>query len=168
MTISATEAVTSTTAFPSGISTTQSTSEDKQMFLQLMVAQLRYQDPLNPADSGEFLAQSAQFPSLEKMQDVSDRVGALLGSQMAFGAGAMVGQKVSWIDLDGETTHAGTISGVTFGAEGPVFDIDGTQVPLAQLLSVGTTTPPAPTTSGSDDSGTSTDTTDPAAPRAAV
>lgn len=148
MTVSATEAVSGTpTAFPTGTTTLSSTSEDKQMFLELMVAQLRYQDPLNPADSGEFLAQSAQFTALEKMQDVSDRVGALLGSQMAFGAGAMVGQQVSWIDLDGETTHTGTIAGVTFGAEGPVFDIGGTQVPLAQLLSVGTTTtPPSGTT----------------------
>lgn len=144
MTISANEAVTSTTtAFPTGATTASSTSEDKQMFLELMVAQLRYQDPLNPADSGEFLAQSAQFTSLEKMQDVSDRVGALLGSQMAFGAGAMVGQQVSWIDTDGVTSHSGTISGVTFGAQGPVFDVDGTQVPLAQLLSVGATTAPA-------------------------
>jgi flagellar basal-body rod modification protein FlgD len=148
VTISANEAVTSTTtAFPTGAATTSATSEDKQMFLELMVAQLRYQDPLNPADSGEFLAQSAQFTALEKMQDVSDRVGALLGSQMAFGAGAMVGQQVSWIDTDGTTTHSGTISGVTFGAEGPVFDIDGTQVPLAQLLSVGATTTPTPTPS---------------------
>jgi len=155
VTISANEAVTSTTtAFPTGATTTSSTSEDKQMFLELMVAQLRYQDPLNPADSGEFLAQSAQFTSLEKMQDVSDRVGALLGSQMAFGAGAMVGQQVSWIDTDGVTSHSGTISGVTFGAQGPVFDVDGTQVPLAQLLSVGTTTPPA--TSGADTTSTTT------------
>lgn len=144
MTISATEAATPS-AFPTGAATASATSEDKQMFLELMVAQLRYQDPLNPADSGEFLAQSAQFTALEKMQDVSDRVGALLGAQMAFGAGAMVGQQVSWVDTDGTTTHSGTIAGVTFGAEGPVFDIDGTQVPLAQLLSVGTTAP-APTT----------------------
>jgi flagellar basal-body rod modification protein FlgD len=150
VTISAHEPVTgttATTAFPTGAATTSATSEDKQMFLELMVAQLRYQDPLNPTDSSAFLAQSAQFTSLEKMQDVSDRVGALLGSQMAFGAGAMVGQDVSWIDTDGVTTHTGTIAGVTFGASGPVFDIDGTQVPLAQLLSVGKTTPaPAPTT----------------------
>ena len=143
MSISATEASTTTTsAFPTGATTTAS-SEDKQMFLELMVAQLRYQDPLNPADSGEFLAQSAQFTALEKMQDVSDRVGALLGSQMAFGAGAMVGQSVSWIDADGVTTHAGVVAGVTFGAQGPVLDIDGSQVPLAQLLSIGATTAPA-------------------------
>lgn len=150
MTISANEAVTGPpSSFPTGMATTSATSEDKQMFLDLMVAQLRYQDPLNPADSGEFLAQSAQFTALEKMQDVSDRVGALLGSQMAFGAGAMVGQQVSWVDTDGTTTHSGTIAGVTFGAEGPVFEIDGTQVPLAQLLSVGTTTPATTPTSPS-------------------
>lgn len=144
MSISATEASTTTTsAFPTAATSTSASAEDKQMFLELMVAQLRYQDPLNPADSGEFLAQSAQFTALEKMQDVSDRVGALLGSQMAFGAGAMVGQQVSWVDADGVTTHDGVISGVTFGAQGPVFDIDGSQVPLAQLLSVGTTTAPA-------------------------
>ena len=149
MTISASEAVAgSTTAFPTGAPTTAA-SEDKQMFMELMVAQLRYQDPLNPSDSGEFLAQSAQFSALEKMQDVADRVGELLGAQMAFGAGAMVGQQVSWIDTDGVTTHNGTIGGVSFGASGPVFDIDGAQVPLAQLLSVGTPAPadPDPTTS---------------------
>lgn len=157
MTISASEAVAgSTTAFPTGAATSAA-SEDKQMFLELMVAQLRYQDPLNPSDSGEFLAQSAQFTALEKMQDVADRVGELLGTQMAFGAGAMVGQQVSWIDADGVTTHSGTIAGVSFGATGPVFDIDGAQVPLAQLLSVGTVTPPeVPTTSTSSSTSTAT------------
>jgi flagellar basal-body rod modification protein FlgD len=150
--ISATEAMTTpgATATSTGFSavspSTTAAAEDKQMFLELMVAQLRYQDPLNPTDSGEFLAQSAQFTALEKMQDVSDRVGALLGTQMAFGAGAMVGQQVSWIDTDGVTTLTGTVDGVTFGAEGPVFDIDGSQVPLAQLLSVGATTPAVPDT----------------------
>jgi flagellar basal-body rod modification protein FlgD len=138
--ISATEAVTpAVNSFTAADPSASAAAEDKQMFLELMVAQLRYQDPLNPTDSGEFLAQSAQFTALEKMQDVADRVGALLGTQMAFGAGAMVGQQVSWIGEDGVTTSSGTIGGVTFGAEGPVFDIDGAQVPLAQLLSVGTT-----------------------------
>ncbi len=138
MSVSATEGVTSS-AFSAGMPSTTAASEDKQMFLELMVAQLRYQDPLNPSDSGEFLAQSAQFTALEKMQDVADRVGALLGAQMAFGAGAMVGQHVSWIDEQGET-QTGTIDGVTFGAQGPMFDIDGTEVPLANIVSV-TNTP---------------------------
>ena len=159
MSITPTEAMTPTTGFSAATPSSTAAAEDKQMFLELMVAQLRYQDPLNPTDSGEFLAQSAQFTALEKMQDVSDRVGALLGAQLAFGAGAMVGQQVSWVDTDGVTSHTGTIVGVTFGAEGPVFDIGGAQVPLAQLLSVGTTTTPVvpdPTTDSTTDSAPAT------------
>ncbi len=151
MSIPATEAVTSGGMYPGSTGTTQtSAQEDKQMFLELMVAQLRYQDPLNPQDSGEFLAQSAQFSALEKMQDVADRTSELLGAQMAFGASGLVGKHVSWLAEDGETKLTGTVDGVTFGAEGPVFDIDGTEVPLASILSVtsesssSTSTTPAP------------------------
>lgn len=137
MSVPATEAVTGGMLVP-GMPTTQSSAaEDKQMFLELMVAQLRYQDPLNPADSGEFLAQSAQFTALEKMQEVADRTGQLLGAQMAFGASGLVGRNVSWVSAeDGVTTLTGTVDGVTFGPTGPVFDIDGTQVPIALILTV--------------------------------
>jgi flagellar basal-body rod modification protein FlgD len=149
--IPATEAVT-TGGFIPGTSAATDTKaqEDKQMFLELMVAQLRYQDPMNPADSGEFLAQSAQFNALEKMQDVADRTAELLGAQMAFGASALVGKTVSWMDTDGKTTKTGTIDSVTFGATGPIFDNDGTDVPLGSILSVtgepstSTSTTPAP------------------------
>lgn len=136
MSVPATEAVTGGMLVP-GMTTTQTASEDKQMFLELMVAQLRYQDPMNPADSGEFLAQSAQFTALEKMQDVADRVGQLLGAQMAFGASGLVGRNVSWVSTeDSETTLSGTVDGVTFGPTGPVFDIDGVEVPIANILTV--------------------------------
>jgi flagellar basal-body rod modification protein FlgD len=136
--ISATEGVSTYGSIPGTATGTTDikAQEDKQMFLELMVAQLRYQDPMNPADSGEFLAQSAQFTALEKMQDVADRTAELLGAQMAFGASALVGRHVSWLGEDGTTTKTGTIDGVTFGATGPVFDIDGTDVPLGAILSV--------------------------------
>ena len=149
MSIPATEAVTSGGFIP-GTSTANGTKiqEDKQMFLELMVAQLRYQDPMNPQDSGEFLAQSAQFNALEKMQDVADRTAELLGAQMAFGASSLVGKSVSWMDADGKTTKTGTIDSVTFGAAGPIFDIDGSDVPLGSILSVtaepSTSTPTTP------------------------
>lgn len=137
MSVPAIEAATGGMLAPGLSSTQSSASDDKQMFLELMVAQLRYQDPLNPADSGEFLAQSAQFTALEKMQEVADRVGQLLGAQMAFGASGLVGRNVSWISTeDGETTLTGNVDGVTFGPSGPVFDIDGTDVPIANILTV--------------------------------
>lgn len=46
-------------------------------FLQLLVAQLRNQDPLNPADGTEFLAQLAQFSSLEQMVGIKTEISAL-------------------------------------------------------------------------------------------
>jgi flagellar basal-body rod modification protein FlgD len=139
MSVQATESTTGGAQFPwmPQSSSPTGTEPDKEMFLKLLVTQLRYQDPLNPTDSSQFLAQSAQFTSLEKMQDVADRTGQLLGAQMAFGASGLVGRNVSWISAeDGVTTLSGTVDGVTFGPTGPVFDIDGTDVPIALILTV--------------------------------
>jgi flagellar basal-body rod modification protein FlgD len=44
---------------------------DKDAFLQLLVTQMRYQDPLNPTNDKEFLAQMAQFSALEQMQNLN-------------------------------------------------------------------------------------------------
>jgi flagellar basal-body rod modification protein FlgD len=45
---------------------TPTTTVDKNMFLQLLVAQLRNQDPLNPSDGTQFVGQLAQFQQLEQ------------------------------------------------------------------------------------------------------
>jgi flagellar basal-body rod modification protein FlgD len=145
MSIGATEPVTYTgmlgtvptagTDAGSGATTTTSKSADKDMFLQLLVAQMKYQDPMNPTDSSQFLAQSAQFTALEKMQNVADQTAQLVTSQMAFGASSLVGRTVSWTDATG-STQTGAVTGVTFGTDGPTLDVGGNQVPLGQVQSV--------------------------------
>ena len=45
---------------------------DKEAFLQLLVAQMQYQDPLNPSDSTEYMSQLAQYSSLEATLNISD------------------------------------------------------------------------------------------------
>ncbi|MDR2504089.1 MAG: flagellar hook assembly protein FlgD [Deltaproteobacteria bacterium] len=47
------------------------TESDKDMFLKLLVAQLTHQDPLNPVEDKEFIAQLAQFTSVEELQKIS-------------------------------------------------------------------------------------------------
>lgn len=118
---------------------------DKEMFLQLLVAQMRYQDPMNPTDSSQFLAQSAQFTALEKMQTVADQTTALFSAQMAFGASGLIGKQVTWTDADGAIQN-GSVSGVTFGSTGPVLDINGKDVPIADVVSVTDGSTPAPAT----------------------
>lgn len=119
--------------------TSSTSNKDQDMFLQLMVAQLRYQDPMNPADSGEFLAQNAQFTALEKMQDVADQTALVLGAQMAFGASSLVGRQVTYTDAEGKDV-TGTVNGVTFDPSGPVLDVAGKDVPLVNVLSVSAAT----------------------------
>ena len=135
MSIGATE---STTMTPTGNGlgpTTTTNSDDKQMFLQLLVAQLRYQDPTSPADTSQFLSQNAQFTALEKMQSVADQTGALLGASLAFGASSLVGRSVTYT-LDDGTQGTGIVKGVQFGASGPTLDVNGTSVPIANVVTV--------------------------------
>ncbi|ABL80277.1 MULTISPECIES: flagellar hook capping FlgD N-terminal domain-containing protein [unclassified Nocardioides] len=147
MSVSATEAVTPSTGMYQP-STATSASDDKEMFLNLMVAQLRYHDPMNPADSGEFLAQNAQFTALEKMQDVADQTAALLATQISFGASGLVGRYVTYLDQDGAAV-SGLVGSVTYDANGPMLVVDGQNVTLGQVQAVNASAPGTdPTTGG--------------------
>lgn len=76
----------------------QSSSElGKNEFMDLMLAQLKNQNPLEPQDNGEFISQLAQFSSLEEMQKLSSTVNDVVGqfrSTQALQASAMVGKTV--------------------------------------------------------------------------
>ena len=66
--------------------TPAATTSDKlgrDEFLNLMVAQLKHQDPMNPSDSQNFLAQLAQFSTLEGIQNLNTSVDAMAGQLKA-------------------------------------------------------------------------------------
>ena len=85
----------------------------KEDFLKLLTVQLRYQDPLNPMENTEFIAQMAQFSSLEQLQNMNQSLNKNLGSEQqlhtAFQnnlATSLVGRTVEIptieVDWDGE------------------------------------------------------------------
>lgn len=71
-----------TIAKPAASTTTNDSLPTKQvnsdMFLRLLVEQLKHQDPLSPQDGAEFVAQLAQFNSLEQLTSINDKLGKLL------------------------------------------------------------------------------------------
>lgn len=69
--------------YQSGVKPKSTTSDlGKDAFLTLLVTQLRYQDPLDPQDNSAFIAQMAQFSSLEQMQNMSQGFASLQGTAM--------------------------------------------------------------------------------------
>ena len=50
---------------------------NKEAFLQLLVAQIKNQNPLNPADGAQFLSQLAQFSELEQMLGIRQEIAGL-------------------------------------------------------------------------------------------
>lgn len=92
---------------------TPKTELGKDDFLQLLIAQLSHQDPTSPMEDTQFIAQMAQFSSLEQMTNMSSsfsKLNGLLSGSEAVGA---VGKNVD-IEM-GEATISGTISAATRG-----------------------------------------------------
>lgn len=87
----------------------------KSDFMELMIAQLKNQNPLEPKNNGDFLAQLAQFSSLEGIQKLSSSVDDVAGqfrSTQALSASAMVGRTVLAPSPTGILGADGQLSGV--------------------------------------------------------
>jgi len=67
--------------------TTARKGEDRDTFLKLLVAQLKNQDPLSPQDGAQFVAQLAQFSSLDQLVSINQMLGDLLNKDQATKAG---------------------------------------------------------------------------------
>lgn len=109
---------------------------DKDAFLQLLVAQMQYQNPLSPVDSNEYLAQAAQYASVEQLENMAESQAELKSMQMVSIATDLVGKEVTAINPLTGGMLSGTVGGIRFGAE-PVLIVDGIEVGLSSVLSVG-------------------------------
>jgi len=103
---------------PSSTTTNAYDSLGRDAFLQLLVTQMQYQDPLNPTSDTEFIAQLAQFSSLEQMQGLND-------SFSKFKAYELVGK-----DVTGSVNGA-SVSGVV---EAVRIQSDGTYAVIGDTL----------------------------------
>ena len=106
----------------------------KDTFLKLLVAQMKYQDPANPASSSEFMAQTATFTQVEKLEEIARQSAAMLVLQEASTAGAMVGRSATYTDSDGGAV-TGRITAVRLasGDQEAVAVIGGKEIPVGRI-----------------------------------
>src|SRR5437764_15113430 len=113
---SSSTATTAATAATASASLTGSSQLDSDTFLKLLVAQLKYQDPTSPSDATQFLAETAQFSVVQKLDALSSLNQKVLDSNKAQTAAGLIGRQITYTDVAG-TSHTGTVTGTTLNQE---------------------------------------------------
>lgn len=136
MPIDPTSTTTSTPAATTGVVSQKPKDPlGKDTFLNLLVAQLKYQNPMSPSDGTQFLAQTAQFTMVEKLTELTDLSKQLMANNQSLVAAGLLGRTVSWADPSGTVQH-GTVTSATFGSEGPSVLVGEQKIPLSQIRDV--------------------------------
>ncbi len=111
-----------------------SSTLDKDAFLRLLVEQLKNQDPLNPQDSSEFIAQMSQFSIIEQLTNLNDNMSELVLSQKVMEATGLLGRQVN-IAVDDETV-SGAVEKVTFSESGIIVYVNGAGYDLENVTEI--------------------------------
>ncbi|NYJ06328.1 flagellar hook assembly protein FlgD [Petropleomorpha daqingensis] len=110
---------------------------DKDTFLKLLVAQMRYQDPSNPTDPTQFMSQTAAFSQVEKLDQLVQQNASIVALQKTMNAGVIVGHTVTYTDDNG-AAQTGAVTSVLLGDDTTpaTATIGGKSVPLGRITQV--------------------------------
>ncbi|HEY0199025.1 MAG TPA: flagellar hook capping FlgD N-terminal domain-containing protein [Rhodanobacter sp.] len=120
--------------------TTANNTIDQDGFIKLFLTQLQFQDPLDPVDNREFLAQLAQFSNLEQSRQLTVNTESLLTMNSATQAISLLNRPVE-VSGDQGNAATGQVTAVEFTVSGPQLTVqtDGgviTGVRLSQVTLV--------------------------------
>ncbi len=91
----------------------------KDSFLQLLVAQLQNQDPLNPTDSNAMMQMETEFSTVEQLTNLNSSISSMKSAGELSQAVALLGRTLDYVDANG-LPQTGTADSVTVAADGSV------------------------------------------------
>lgn len=144
----ATDSITSTTRTSTGmpaedpVSRTPARTLGQDDFLKLLVAQLSAQDPMNPQKDTEFIAQMAQFSSLEQSRTMRSDLVALRTDQQMQQANGLIGRTVFVQDNEGNLA-SGVVTALTMVEGAPHILVNNQAYALSQLVSASASANPS-------------------------
>jgi len=106
---------------------------DKNDFLKILMTQLTHQDPTQPMDDKEFIAQMAQFSSLEQITNMNDNLGKVAGLIAKSQAVGLLGNAVDVVS--GGQVVSGTVDAVTAG-DFPQILVNGQYYDYSQVQKI--------------------------------
>ena len=107
----------------------------KDDFLKLMVAQLKYQNPLSPSDQSQMMSQMAQFSMVEGINNLQSTLHSMSQSNAMAQAVGLIGKSVTYLAQDG-TTGTGAASSVALVGGNVTVHVGDTDVALTDVLKV--------------------------------
>lgn len=132
MNVTAPNSATQTQA-PAATDSVAKAQVDYQSFLRLLVAQMKNQDPTNPMDSTQYVAQLAAFSQVEQSIQMNTKLEQMLQSSALAQADSLIGRTVT--SADGEVS--GTVASVRLLSDGLVAVLaDGTQMVVEPGVSI--------------------------------
>jgi len=103
----------------------------QQTFLELLVTQLKNQDPLDPQDSSEFVSELAQFSALEQAANTNKSIETVLELSVT----NLIGRTVTVLDPQGNGV-TGTVDGIVYYADGPAVSVNGSDYAFSSVQNV--------------------------------
>lgn len=108
---------------------------DSDMFMSLLIAQLKNQDPSSPMDTNEMITQTTQLATMEKLASMESLTQENFSLQMRGVAAAMIGQTVSYTGADNATV-SGVATAVSFASGVPTVTVGDVSVPLDSITGI--------------------------------
>ena len=111
------------------------TSLGKDDFLKILTTQLSHQDPTNPLQDRDFIAQMATFSSLEQITNLNTSFGKFVGMQMSQYSGA-IGKEISWTPDGSTTVYSGVVDGVSAQDGSYFYTVGDEKVPMESVIRI--------------------------------
>lgn len=115
-----------------------SSTLDQEDFIKLFLTQLNFQDPMEPVDNREFLAQIAQFSSLEQARQTGESISDMVTLSSTSQSVSLLGR---FIEINSDLgASTGTVSAIRFTSEGPRLTVtltSGTVLSDVKLSQIG-------------------------------
>jgi flagellar basal-body rod modification protein FlgD len=112
-----------------------STNLNDSDFLQLLVAQLKYQDPMSPTDDQSFIQEQAQFSTVEGITSMQSTLTAMNAQQQMSSAVNLIGTQVQYTASDGSTA-SGIVSAVASSSGAVSLKVGSASVALSSINEV--------------------------------
>ncbi|MDF9841380.1 MULTISPECIES: flagellar hook assembly protein FlgD [unclassified Paenibacillus] len=133
--------------------TTGNSTLGKDQFLKILITQLQNQDPMQPMEDKEFIAQMAQFSSVEQLMNISTQLTAM--NQSLGSVSGLIGKDITWNDASTELPKSGNVESIVVSSGIHYAVVGSERIALTDIIQIQNAAPKADLVNSTESSGSS-------------